>query len=132
VANADGGCLGNHGRPKFSVTTGYFYSIDNPYTQYEQAQPPPAGSAYYTPRNEITVGVSSKWGQYRFSGFARRDIQLGQMVAAGADAAYEDECFILALRLYRRYTSFNGDHGATVGLVQLTFKTVGQFGFRAL
>jgi LPS-assembly protein len=120
------------GVPRFTVSAGYFYSIDNPYSQYEQAQPPPAGSGYYTPRNEITLGVSSRWGQYRFSGWARRDIQLSQMVAVGTDAAYEDECFVFALRLYKRYTSYNGDHGATVGLLQLTFKTVGQFGFRAL
>jgi LPS-assembly protein len=54
------------------------------------------------------------------------------MVAIGADAVYEDECYIFDLRLYKRYTSFNGDHGATTVLVQMTFKTVGQFGFKAL
>jgi LPS-assembly protein len=54
------------------------------------------------------------------------------MVAVGADAIYEDECFIFDLRYYRRYTSFNGDNGSTTFLVQLTFKTVGQFGFNAL
>jgi LPS-assembly protein len=80
----------------------------------------------------VTLGVSSNWGKYRFSGWARRDIQLSQMVAAGGDAAYEDECFVLALRVFRRYTSYNGDNGATTALIQITFKTVGQFGFRAL
>jgi LPS-assembly protein len=54
------------------------------------------------------------------------------MVGFGANATYEDECFIVALNLYRRYTSFNGDNGSTTALVQLTFKTIGQFGFRAL
>ena len=54
------------------------------------------------------------------------------MVAVGADAVYEDECYILDLRVYRRYTSYNGDNGATTALIQMTFKTVGQFGFKAL
>jgi LPS-assembly protein len=54
------------------------------------------------------------------------------MVAAGADAAYEDECYILDFRFYRRYTSFNGDNGGTTVLVQMTFKTIGQFGYKAL
>ncbi len=80
----------------------------------------------------MTLGVSSNWGKYRFSGWARRNIQLNQMVSVGADAVYEDECYILDLRVYRRYTTFNGDNGATTALIQMTFKTVGQFGFKAL
>jgi LPS-assembly protein len=124
--------LASVGVPKFSVSAGYFYSTYNPYTQFDQAQPPPAGSSFYTPRNEITMGVSSNWGKYRFSAWARRDIQLGQMVAVATDATYEDECYMFTFRFYKRYTSYNGDHGATAGLIQLTFKTVGQFGFRAL
>ena len=66
-------------------------------------------SPFFTPRNEMTLGVSSNWGKYRFSGWARRNLQLNQMVAVGADAVYEDECYILDLRVYRRYTSYNGD-----------------------
>jgi LPS-assembly protein len=54
------------------------------------------------------------------------------MVAVGADAIYEDECFIFDLRMYRRYTSINGDSGSTTVLFLLTFKTIGQFGYRAL
>jgi LPS-assembly protein len=49
-----------------------------------------------------------------------------------ADAAYEDECFILDVRFSRRYTSFNGDNGSTALLIQFTLKTIGQFGYRAL
>jgi LPS-assembly protein len=124
--------LASVGVSQFSVTGGYIYTIDNPYTQFDQPQPPPLSSAYYTPRNEVTLGVSSNLGHFRFSGWARRDIQQHQMVAVGADAVYEDECYILDFRFYRRYTSFNGDHGSTTGLIQMTFKTIGQFGFKAL
>ncbi len=52
--------------------------------------------------------------------------------SAGADAAYEDECFIFDVRFSRRYTSYNGDNGASYLLFQVTFKTVGQFGYNAL
>jgi LPS-assembly protein len=120
------------GVDKFRVSGGYIYTNFNPYTFYDQAQPPPAGNAFYFPRNEATFGVSSKWGDYRFSGYARRDLAANQMVAIGADAIYEDECFILDFRLYRRYTSINGDSGSTTALFLLTFKTIGQFGYRAL
>lgn len=120
------------GVPEFTVTGGYIYTTFNPYTYFDQPAPPPAGSNFYFPRNEITLGVSSNWGKYRFNGWARRDLQSRQMVAVGADAIYEDECYILDLRFYRRYTSYNGDNGSMAVLVQMTFKTIGQFGFRAL
>jgi LPS-assembly protein len=124
--------LASVGVPKFSVSAGYFYSSYDPYNEFAQPQPPPVSSGFFTPRNEVTVGVSSNWGKYRFSGWARRDIQLGQMVAIGGQATYEDECYILNFLMYKRYTSYNGDNGATAALIQITFKTVGQFGFKAL
>ncbi len=120
------------GTPTFNVFGGYIYTVDDPYTYFNQAPPPPAGSAFYVPRNEITLGFNSKWNNYRLNGWARRDLQSGQMVAAGGDAIYEDECFIVDFRFARRYTTLNGDSGSTTVLVQLTFKTIGQFGFRAL
>jgi LPS-assembly protein len=120
------------GVPKFTVTGGYIYTTFNPYTEFTQPPPPPAGSPFFVPRNEITLGASSNWGQYRFNGWARRDLQTNKMVGVGADAIYEDECYILDFRFFRRYTSFNGDNGSTTLLIQMTFKTVGQFGFRAL
>ncbi|HQT79521.1 MAG TPA: LPS-assembly protein LptD, partial [Rhodopila sp.] len=83
-------------------------------------------------RNEITLGVSSGWGYYRFAGYMRRDLQTNQMVAVGGDAIYEDECFIFDARIFRRFTSINGDSGATAVLFLLTFKTIGQFGYRAI
>jgi LPS-assembly protein len=120
------------GGSKFSVNGGYIYTNFNPYTYYDQPAPPPAGNAYYFPRNEVTLGVSSKLGVYRFAAGATRDLATNQMVTANADAIYEDECFIFDLRFYRRYVSIDGDGGSTAILFLLTFKTIGQFGYRAL
>ena len=80
----------------------------------------------------MSIGASSNWGLYRFSAFARRDLTTNQMVAIGADAIYEDECFIVDLKFYRRYTSIDNDSGSTAVLILFTFKTIGQFGYRAL
>jgi LPS-assembly protein len=120
------------GIDRFRVSGGYIYTNFNPYTFYDQPAPPPAGSSVYFPRNEASLGMSSKWGNYRFSASARRDLATNQMVTAQGDAIYEDECFIFDLRYYRRYTSINGDGGSTALLFLLTFKTIGQFGYRAL
>jgi len=119
------------GGPAFKVSAGYIYSDRNPYYLYttNPMTPPPS---YYQPRNEITVGASSKIGNFRFSGFARRDIATQQMVAAGGSGAYEDECYIFDVRVQRRFTSINNDNGATAVLFQMTFKPFGHLGFRAM
>jgi LPS-assembly protein len=124
--------IASAGVPLLRVNAGYIYSAYNPYTFYDQPPPPPAGSPYYFPRNEATVGASSQWGHYRVSGFARRDLAGNRMISYGGDAVYEDECFILDLRFYRRNTSINFDNGSTTVLFLFTFKTIGQFGYRAL
>ncbi|MDE2514464.1 MAG: LPS-assembly protein LptD [Rhodospirillales bacterium] len=120
------------GNSRFQVTGGYIYTTTNPFSLYDQAYPPPVGSAYYFPRNEASLGFSTRFGQYRFNAYARRDLATNKMVAIGGDAVYENECLIVDLHLYRRYTSFDGDNGSTTVLLQLTFKTVGQLGFNAL
>ena len=61
-----------------------------------------------------------------------RDLQTNQMVSVAADGIYEDECFIFDLKFYRRYTTINGDGGSTAILFLMTFKTIGQLGYRAL
>jgi LPS-assembly protein len=121
------------GVPKFNVSAGYLYTTFDPFTLFDQPQPPPSDSAFFTPRDEITLNVGSNWGRYRFTGFAIRNLTSDQMVAWGGDAIYEDECFILDAKLYRTYTALPGEpSGVTVLLFQLTFKTIGQFGYRAL
>ena len=120
------------GGRRLQVTAGYLYTTFDPYYFYDQAQPPPVGSSYYFPRNELTLGFVTNWGDYRLDGFAQRDLATNQMVAIGGDAIYENECVILDFKLYRRYTAFAGDSGSTTVLLQITFKTIGQFGFHAL
>ncbi len=124
--------LATIGGPKFRMTGGYIYTTYNPYQFYDQAPPPPVSSGFFVPRNEITLGAATTWGAYRFGVSGRRDLATNKMVSLGMDAAYEDECFIFDIRFSRRYTSYNGDNGSSTILFQLTFKTVGQFGFRAM
>ena len=124
--------VGSIGTPAFRVTAGYLYTTTSPYAFYDQ---PPAGAAaagIYTPRSELTLNLTSQWGQYKFIGYARRDLQTSQMVAAGLRGLYENECFIFDVRLDRRYTSVGNEGSATYLLFQLTFKTVGTFGYHAL
>jgi LPS-assembly protein len=126
------------GAPAFTVTAGYIQTPYDPYYYYDQPSPygqpspPPPGSPFYIPRDEVTLGAATRWGRYRLNGFVRRDLARGTMVAAGGDAIYEDECFIADLRFARRFTNYNGDNGSTTVLIQFTFKTIGEFGFRAL
>jgi LPS-assembly protein len=124
--------LATVGAPIFRVSAGYIYSTFNPYNYFDQPAPPPAGSSFYLPRNEITLGASTSFKNYRFSAYGRRDLATNRLVGVGAQGAYEDECYIFDVKFFRRYTSVENDHGATTILFQLTFKTVGQFGFHAM
>jgi LPS-assembly protein len=85
-------------------------------------------TGYYTPRNEVSGGVSLKYGHFKLTGDARRDLATGQMDSVGGHVNYEDECTIFDIFVYRRYTSINGDSGNTTILFTITLKTVGQFG----
>jgi LPS-assembly protein len=125
--------IGTVGEPRLRVNAGYLYSNTNPYFLYDQSPSSvlPTGypASYFTPRNEVTVGASSQFDNYRFSGYAKRDIQLSKMVAVGARGTFENECVIFDVNLFKRYTSINGDNGSTTILFEITLKTVGQLGF---
>ena len=116
------------GVPLFQVSGGYIYTATNPYFLYDQ---PTVPASYFQHRNEATLGASTRVGYYSLGGYARRDLQTNRMVSAGVRATYEDECFIFDVNFNRRYTALNGDTGSTLILFQITFKTVGQFGFHA-
>ncbi len=122
------------GVPQFRLNLGYLYTTYDPYTLFDTAPPPTPATdpGFFQSRNEITLGATSKLGPYRFNTYVRRDLTTNQMVAVGADAIYEDECFIADLKFYRRYTSIDNDNGSTAVLLLFTFKTIGQFGYRAL
>jgi LPS-assembly protein len=123
--------LASVGTDRFRVFGGYIYSVYNPYNLYQS--PTSYTTALDTPRNEGTLGVSAKVGQFwRVSAFARRNLDTGEEVVNGMRAGYEDECFGFDVSLSRRYTSINNDNGATTLLFQFTFKTIGQFGFNAM
>ena len=123
------------GVPKLRLNAGYLYSDTNPYFLYDQPpnSVPPTGypASYFVPRNEVTVGFSSQFDNYKFSGYVKRDMSLSQLVAVGARATYENECLIFDVNAYKRYTQINGDSGSTTILFEITLKTVGQFGFHA-
>ncbi|MBC7637383.1 MAG: LPS-assembly protein LptD, partial [Acetobacteraceae bacterium] len=120
--------LGSVGSEQLRVTAGYIYTFNNPYLFYDTATPP---AALANPRNELTLGISTRLEHWRYKASARQDVRTRQMVALGLGAAYEDECFIFDATMFRRYTSVNGDRGATTILFQITLKTVGEFGFNA-
>jgi LPS-assembly protein len=119
------------GDPTFRLTAGYIYTTDNPFTFYNQAPPPPAGSAFYIPRNEISLGADSHIGQYHIAANLRRDLATNKMVSVGAQASYENECMIFSVLYYRQYTQIGTINGSSAVLFQVTFKTIGQFGFHA-
>ncbi len=118
--------IGSTGTPLLRLSAGYIYSAVNPYFFYDSQTIP---SNYFQHRNEVSVGLNSQWGRYKVGATARRDVNSNKMVSAGLRAAYEDECFIFDANFSRRYTSLNGDNGASQFLIQITLKTVGQFGF---
>ena len=118
--------IASTGTPQLRLTGGYIYSAVNPYFFYDTQTVP---ASYLQHRNEGTVGISSQYGQYKLSANARRDLNSNRMVSTGVRGTYEDECFIFDAIFNRRYTSLNGDNGSSTFLLQITLKTVGQFGF---
>lgn len=125
-----GDIIASAGVPALRVNAGYIYTRTDPYFLYD-TPPGTVPTDFFTPRNEITLGAATQYGPWKLSGFARRDLARNEMVGVGASASYENECLIAAMNFYRRFTSLDGDNGSTTVLFQLTFKTVGTFGFHA-
>ena len=144
------------GPPIAHFNLGYIYSADNPYLLYlnnfnlgqsitfvTPATVPSTGQTaflttpylihglpanYFVPRQEVTAGFSTRFTQYTIGLNARRDVQTGQLVAAGADAKWENECIIFDIFANRRFTSIGGDNGDTTVLFTITLKSIGGFG----
>jgi LPS-assembly protein len=88
-------------------------------------------------REEVSAGVGLRLNQYWRTGvFGRYDIGRDEPVAASASLTYEDECFIFETRFVRNWARDPGTledySGGTLLLFRLAFKTVGDFGIRAL
>lgn len=112
------------GPDEFRASFGYLFTAPSPYlTPYQE-------------RSEISLGFSSRVGNWRVAGAARRDIETRHMVQSDFLIGYEDECFIFDIRYQRRFTVIDtdreDDRGDTALLFRLVFKTVGEFGFNAL
>lgn len=121
--------VGSTGTPLLRVSVGYLHSNVSPYTLSDFG---PVTPAYFVPRDEVTLNVGTHFlDHWTLSGFARQNLVNHQLVSAGFHGFYEDECFIFDANASRRYTSLDGDHGATIVLFTITLKTVGQFGFHA-
>jgi LPS-assembly protein len=126
------------GDPHLRLNFGYLYGSINPYTEYlANFNVPgylmlqyPYLTGFFTPRNDVSAGFSTKWGRYSLSATARRNLETGQMDSVDGHAKWEDECTIFDILFQRRYTSIFGDHGDTTIMFTLTLKTVGQIGFK--
>ncbi|HET9148144.1 MAG TPA: LPS assembly protein LptD [Acetobacteraceae bacterium] len=119
------------GTNRLRFTGGYLYSSNNPYYLYLQSGSPPA--AYYTPRREITGGISTTlWKGWSVSAAAQRNLATGQFDNAALSATWQNECTAINFNFYRRFTSFNYDTGSTTFLINITLKTLGNIGFNAL
>lgn len=107
-----------------SLTGGYLYTPAEPFLTPVQ------------PRNEVAAGINQQIGHWRFSAFARYDIELQRPVVITASAGYEDECFLLEARFLKRFaedSSTNSLYPAnTILLFRIGLKTIGDVGFRAI
>ena len=87
-------------------------------------------------REEVYLGASQRLGYWRVSAFGRQDIELDRPVSIGVSATYEDECFIFETRFVKRYAEDPATNNlypaASTLLFRFGFKTIGDFGLRAL
>ena len=119
------------GRPIFRVQAGLLYASTNPYFLYlnnPTALTPAQNAAFFVPRDEVSAGVSTRFGHWSAGLDARRDLEHGQMVSVGAHGRYEDECFAFDVSYYKRYTQIYYDKGDSTLLFTIVLKTVGAFG----
>jgi len=130
--------IASFGIPIFRVSTGYLFSANNPYVLYlnnfnipsvfAPTNPYKTYAAFYTPRQEATLDISTHFGAYTIKADARRDLETGQLVALGGSAQWENECLIANISAFRRYTSINFDQGDTTVLFTIVLKSIGAIG----
>jgi LPS-assembly protein len=88
-------------------------------------------------RREVSGGVSARLSTYwRAGAYGRYNIQEDKPVAAGLNLTYEDECLVFSTSYQRDWAQQNDINnyypsGETL-LFRIGFKTIGDFGFRAI
>jgi LPS-assembly protein len=108
-----------------SFSAGYLYTTPSPVLEEQRS------------REEVSAGVSAQISRFwRAGAFGRYDIGVDRPVLAGVSATYEDECLIFDIRFARNWaedpTTSALYPSASVLLFRIGFKTIGDFGFRAL
>ncbi len=129
--------IASAGQKVFRINAGFIYSANNPYYVYlsnfnlpsVRVLTNPDWKAFLTPREEVELSASSKFGSWQARLSARRNLEDGQMVSVGGDISWENECVIADISGYRRFTSIAGDDGDTTVLVTIVLKTIGALGF---
>ncbi len=117
------------GDERLMFTGGYLYTNTDPYVLYDQADIP---AAYFTPRREFTANASTSFGPWSLAAGTERNLSTGKFDDATFNGSWQNECTVVSVIFYDRFTSFNLDNGSTTVLIQLTFKTLGNVGFNAL
>jgi len=128
--------IASAGQPILRLSGGFIYSANNPYYLYLQNYNIPSNitiidantKAFLTPREEVSATASSHFGRWTISANARRDLETGQMVSAGGDLRWENECVIADVSGYRRFTSINYDTGDSTVLFTIVLKSIGAIG----
>lgn len=110
-----------------SVSAGYLFTTPNP-------------ALTNTPnldRREVTGGISAQLGPYwRLGAAGRYDVENSKPVSAGLNLVYEDECLVFTTSYTRDWAENTNRQsyypsGETL-LFRIGFKTIGDFGFRAI
>ncbi|MFT8246713.1 LPS-assembly protein LptD [Roseomonas sp. BN140053] len=117
--------LAGLGGPDVTLTGGYLYSV------------PIAALTPARYRREVYGSAQAKvTAHWSAGGFGRYDLEIERPVSAGVNLTYEDECLIFDTRFYRSYAEQTNTSAtypsATTLLFRVGFKTLGDFGFRAL
>lgn len=117
--------LAGLGGPDVTLTGGYLYSVPTRALIPNRFRREVYGSA--------RARVTPTWS---VGGFGRYDIEIKRPVSVGANLTYEDECLILDTRFYKSYAEESASSAyypaSTTLLFRVGFKTLGDFGFRAL
>jgi LPS-assembly protein len=121
----------------FKLNVGYFYDNFDPFYYLNQApgQHAPPGlfeESFYLPRNESIVGFTSKYKGWTLGAYAQQNLTAGQLVIFGGNFGYQNECFAVTANYFDLVTSYNGISNVQALTIQITFKTLGQFGFPLL